>query len=244
MLTESSGSPFFIYALTDDLGAVRYVGKTRQSPPELRLRAHLSQSVKKRSHLGHWLSKMARCGKSVGFRILEKGYDGSWVARERFWIERFHGLVNATPGGEGREFLGEAGEHSRALLIASARASHSKPEVARKHAEAILKRYEQDPIFRESNRAHIEALAKDPAVRLKRQQSCKIAWQNPELRARISAIARTPEARAKRSAASKASEKVQRHLAKINSDPSIRERNRAHLANQREKMAARRAGPQ
>jgi hypothetical protein len=90
------GRATLIYALSDECGRVRYVGKTVRT-----LRDRLGQHKRAARH-GHlpvnrWIRKH-----NVSARLLETvAAGGDWVAREQYWIKRFDGLLNLTSGGEG-----------------------------------------------------------------------------------------------------------------------------------------------
>lgn len=94
----------FIYALCEPgTETIRYVGKTDNL--KRRLSAHLSQSIKHNSHLGHWLRGLKISGEAPTLVVLcEVGVD-SWMTAESEFIlsarSRGFDLVNGTVGGEG-----------------------------------------------------------------------------------------------------------------------------------------------
>lgn len=97
-----------IYALADDAGAVRYVGKTVMLLSR-RLTNHLAsarQLSRPKVRVTHWLRALMRRGVVPTIRALEVvPAGGDWADAERKWIERFRrdgvDLLNHTMGGEG-----------------------------------------------------------------------------------------------------------------------------------------------
>lgn len=88
-----------IYALTDEAGRVRYVGKALR--PRKRYRQHLSESGRTgRSHRANWLRSLAGRDVVPGLRILERCWESVWRPREQHWIASLPNLVNGTAGGD------------------------------------------------------------------------------------------------------------------------------------------------
>jgi hypothetical protein len=108
-----------IYGLVDpricaELEKVRYVGKTKENPPEKRFKAHLSDSITHDTHFGKWLRKMNAEETLPIFVILEKGFNDEWEECERKWIKFFPNLTNSTAGGEG---FSDNGENSKIVKL-------------------------------------------------------------------------------------------------------------------------------
>jgi len=95
--------PYVIYGLTDPrTDQVRYIGWTQT--PQQRLRAHISEAKRQRSHKARWIASLLKIGLSPGlFAIAE--VDGGWAEAERFWIAFYQAfgcpLTNMADGGEG-----------------------------------------------------------------------------------------------------------------------------------------------
>lgn len=93
----------FIYALLDDTGEVRYVGKSYN--PRNRFWDHLCKSAKQKTHLGTWLRLMGKKNQRPTIVILEETSEEDWENTERKWIAHYRSagvsLVNQTDGGDG-----------------------------------------------------------------------------------------------------------------------------------------------
>jgi hypothetical protein len=110
---------------------VRYVGYTKQKPPEKRFWYHISNggSIAQKTHLGAWLRKMKREGVRPTFEILEEGMGkDEWKIAEINWISKFPDLTNFTPGGDAIDFSGEKGKLIRLKLSNSLKKLWSDPE--------------------------------------------------------------------------------------------------------------------
>lgn len=93
-----------IYVLCDELGSIRYVGRTYRGLQE-RLCEHLLEARKgKRSHRHHWLRSLLSKGLLPSIRLIGE-VDGNGYAEEQKWIEYLRSLgvhlVNSTDGGAG-----------------------------------------------------------------------------------------------------------------------------------------------
>lgn len=92
----------FIYTLEDENGNVRYIGKT--SDTKYRLRKHLSESKKKRTHKEKWINSL---GGKLFLKVLDEVPEDEWSYWECYWINQFKqwgfNLVNGTSGGEGSD---------------------------------------------------------------------------------------------------------------------------------------------
>lgn len=94
----------FIYALCEPgTRTVRYIGKANR--PERRFVEHLRASVKKKTHLGHWLSGVSNRGEKPVLVVLREVPFERWAEAEERYIRIARGcgmkLVNATDGGDG-----------------------------------------------------------------------------------------------------------------------------------------------
>lgn len=91
------GRATLIYALDDESGQTRYIGKTVRSLKD-RFAQHKLAAKTSRLPVGRWLRRHP----GATIRLIEKvEAGGDWAARERFWIERGQNLLNLTLGGEG-----------------------------------------------------------------------------------------------------------------------------------------------
>lgn len=90
------GKATLIYALSDEAGRIRYIGKTVHSLGK-RLGQHKRASRRGELPVNRWLRKH-----HVSIGLLETvSPDGDWASRERYWIGQFSNLLNLTQGGEG-----------------------------------------------------------------------------------------------------------------------------------------------
>lgn len=114
--------PWYIYALcdpreTDPVKTVRYVGAAKNA--QLRLKTHIVNRKKHRSHISCWLRMMVDKIKIKPTQIIlaqgEEDWESlAWVEHERKWIAHYRSigadLCNLTDGGEhGKAFLPEVG---------------------------------------------------------------------------------------------------------------------------------------
>jgi len=92
-----------IYALLDEKGRVRYVGKTNRSL-EVRLSAHLRKAKYEQTHKDRWIVSMFRKQKLPTIQMIEM-VNGDGCIEERKWIAFFRSigvkLTNLTDGGDG-----------------------------------------------------------------------------------------------------------------------------------------------
>lgn len=115
-LTEQSPvAEISIYALCDEAGAVRYVGKTAQTLAR-RFIGHKNCAKRRRLPVERWLYKH----KAASVRLLEMANNDNWIEREQFWIASYRAagaaLLNLTSGGEGQHGRKLAGtEHANKI---------------------------------------------------------------------------------------------------------------------------------
>ncbi len=90
-----------IYALLDELGEMRYVGKANNSAR--RLRSHLLDSRRRDTAVYRWIRKCSQRGFTPTVKVLEVCPTEEWPTRERYWIaqlrETCH-LLNCADGGD------------------------------------------------------------------------------------------------------------------------------------------------
>jgi hypothetical protein len=138
----------FIYALTDDAGNVRYVGRTNDlSRRELEHRGKNERN----SYLKRWIAKLAREGRLPVTILLEECAESECRAREKFWElyyrERGARLTNIHPCGDG-PLRSELGEEWRERLRRALSEANNRPEV-RAEKSRRMKELWQDPAWRE-----------------------------------------------------------------------------------------------
>lgn len=93
---EVIGNTTRIYALVDEGGCVRYVGKTVRTLRE-RFAQHKVAAKRGSLPVNRWIKKH-----DASIRLLETvPRGGRWQDRERYWISQFDNLLNLTEGGEG-----------------------------------------------------------------------------------------------------------------------------------------------
>ena len=90
------GNATHIYALMDECGSVRYVGKTTRTL-DARFKQHRTASRSGNLPVNRWFRKH-----EVTIELLETVSAGdNWAERERYWIKLLPNLLNLTDGGEG-----------------------------------------------------------------------------------------------------------------------------------------------
>ena len=119
-----------IYALEDEAGNVRYVGKTIRYLHQ-RHTSHIRAAKCGRLPVNQWLRGQVAKGQRLCIRLLENVPDGpDWIERERHWIARFRQegarLLNLTNGGEGLHGLKFSDEH-KARIGAALRKGRTFP---------------------------------------------------------------------------------------------------------------------
>jgi len=172
-----------IYALADDAGKMRYIGKTSR-PLRARLAAHITIAVHgNQTHKCRWIRTMLSRGKLPSIMEIEM-VSGDGAERETFWIAAFRAqgadLTNLTNGGEGapgrvltedhKRKIGDANRgraghpHSaetRAKMSAS-RMGHATPEHVRAKISAANSGRKHSDETREKNRlGHLGLKASD-----------------------------------------------------------------------------------
>jgi hypothetical protein len=88
--------PVAIYAIADEEGFVRYIGKANNV--EIRLRQH-AQSKAHWLPFYKWLHGFIAERGHINYSVLEYCTNETWQERERYWIARTDGLFNIQAGG-------------------------------------------------------------------------------------------------------------------------------------------------
>lgn len=91
----------FIYTISDELGTIRYIGKSNN--PKNRLYSHLQE--KANLHKYNWLRLIVKRGFFPIVEIIDEVPVENWEIYEIYWISQFKAwgfnLLNLTEGGEG-----------------------------------------------------------------------------------------------------------------------------------------------
>ena len=91
----------WIYALTDEDGTIRYIGKSVN--PEARLQTHIREARIARGvnkHKEAWIRQLLARNETPKLLLLERCCDDTWEAAERQWIQRHQRtLTNKAAGG-------------------------------------------------------------------------------------------------------------------------------------------------
>lgn len=159
----------FIYALKCPVeDVVRYIGKSDE--PETRLRQHIKKALRgeTKHHCARWIKRLHEDGKKPELLILcILPDDGPWQSVEKLLIafarESGFKLTNITEGGDGVLF---ADTEARARQVAGRRETMSDPD---RRAQWI---------------ATIVDANKQPETLQRKSASAKLAWNDPEKRAR------------------------------------------------------------
>lgn len=223
----------FIYGLHCPLsGEIRYIGKSVN--PQKRLRAHISCAVRHAAdhHTSRWIRRLAASDLAPSLVILhEVGPGEKWQDVERRLIadaiQRGLPLTNSTLGGEGLDYVNEEDRQRHRNKIAASMAKYRETDAGKKQMAAF-----------------IGVASGDPEVVARRNEAIKAAYQNEELRLRISeASKRSAAMPSVKAAKSKAT-------AELWEDDAFRKRKLAHLksdefrAAQSARISARWADPE
>ena len=161
-----------IYALKDETGKIRYVGRTTKLL-NIRLSQHLSKARSNdTSHRCNWIRTVFKRGFLPEISLLGE-VSGNGAREEAAWVEYFKeeglDLVNSTDGGDGCPGLIFSPEALKKIGDAS-RGRPCRPETRQRLSEALLKR--------------------DPAVKKRISETMKRWWAeegiSPETRGKLS----------------------------------------------------------
>ena len=165
-LVKENVSKWTIYGLIDpriedEMMKVRYVGKTNKNPPQLRLRGHLTETIRGDTRIGKWLRKMVAEQIIIEFIVLESGC-GGWKEAEMYWIDFYPNLTNLSAGGDGVIFDGKRGDEIKEKMSRSWNKPGRREECAKRMRNVANERWLQ-PEFRKN-------------IALKQKEF----WKNPE----------------------------------------------------------------
>lgn len=148
-------STTFIYALLDENGVVRYVGKSNN--PTRRLNDHLTK--KSRSHKSHWIQSMLSRGVEPSLLIIEECPFEQWVERERYWIAYYDSvgtpLTNGTRGGDGLHYHQEKALRKISAIARQGKKKKRSPESIEKVASKNRGRKHTEQTRRNMSLAHM-----------------------------------------------------------------------------------------
>lgn len=93
----------FIYALAEQTGEIRYVGKSDN--PQKRYKRHLGLFENKPTHKSRWIKSLLEKNEKPNLLILEEVDSSEWEIAEKKWISHFRSmgnkLTNTLDGGQG-----------------------------------------------------------------------------------------------------------------------------------------------
>lgn len=94
-----------IYALTDEEGDIRYIGKTSQYLKQ-RLYSHIKETKSERkSYKISWIKSLLNKGIKPKIEVIDEVPESEWQFWEQYWISQFRAwgfkLTNLTEGGQG-----------------------------------------------------------------------------------------------------------------------------------------------
>lgn len=139
----------YIYKISDELGNVRYIGKSNN--PRRRLYQHIND--KSNLHKFNWLNSIIKRGSKPIIEIIEKVSVDIWQEREIHWIAKFKedgfDLINLTLGGEGGNGMKHT-EESRQSMSKSKRGIKLSEEHRKSISEAVKKKAEESPNYNRS----------------------------------------------------------------------------------------------
>lgn len=119
----------YIYALCDETGDIRYIGKS--ADPWQRYTVHLQEykNPKFSCHRYNWLRSMEKKGRKPKLLLLQRVPNEEWPEWERTWIsvcrEAGMNITNDTDGGEGR--VGPLSEITRSRISAYRKGKYVNP---------------------------------------------------------------------------------------------------------------------
>jgi predicted DNA-binding protein YlxM (UPF0122 family) len=138
----------FIYSLSDELGNIRYVGKT--SYPRQRLNNHIRESKKviKKTHKHNWINYLDSKGIKPKLEILDEIPYLEWEFWEQHWICLIKSwgfnLVNSTLGGGGGEGYKHS-EESKKKMSDNAKVRIITEERKQNVSKALKEYYSNNP---------------------------------------------------------------------------------------------------
>ena len=169
-----------IYALIDEAGLVRYIGKT-VTPLKSRLSKHIKSALKSspgKTHKNDWIKKMYRNESVIDIILIDSIPNDEWRFWETFYISLFktwgYKLTNMTDGGDGHDNpwknMDDAERKRRIDKLVTNNKSHKKRELMRKLR---------------LGKTYIELFGVGKSEQLKEQKSILWKTNNPSKKGRI-----------------------------------------------------------
>lgn len=150
----------YIYKISDELGNVRYIGKSNN--PRRRLYQHIND--KSNLHKFNWLNSIIKRGSKPIIEIIEKVSVDIWQEREIYWIAKFKedgfDLINLTLGGEGGNGMKHT-EESKQSMSKSKKGIKLSEEHRKSISEAVKKKAEESPNYNRSGNNLKQPIDKD-----------------------------------------------------------------------------------
>lgn len=172
---------------------IRYVGRTRNNTPELRLLAHKKAAKTNYStHIYNWLRSVAASGDDIVAVIIENDLTvEESCAREIYWIKFYkdsgHKLTNMTDGGEG---MLNPTEDTRRRLSAAVRGAMTE-EIRKKISDSSKNRKHSQETKNKIGKAH-----RNKVVTKQARKNISAALTLPDIRNKLIANGKSSKGRA------------------------------------------------
>jgi group I intron endonuclease len=141
----------YIYKISDELGNVRYIGKSNN--PRRRLYQHIND--KSNLHKFNWLNSIIKRGSKPIIEIIEKVSVDVWQEREIYWIAKFKedgfDLINLTLGGDGGNGMRHT-EESKQSMRKSKLGIPLSEEHRKSISEAVKLKAQESPNYNRSGK--------------------------------------------------------------------------------------------
>jgi len=158
-----------IYALSDESGEIRYVGKTKQYLKQ-RLYSHIKECYSgRKSHKISWIKSLLKNDKRPIISILETVEEDNWQHWEKYWIEKLRNegcnLTNLTEGGQGGNGYSHT-EESKQRMSKSKKGRKLSDEQKLKLSEGQKKKHAESPSYNRSGNNIKKNIDKDLLYKL------------------------------------------------------------------------------
>jgi hypothetical protein len=148
-----------IYALSDESGEIRYVGKTKQYLKQ-RLYSHIKECYSgRKSHKISWIKSLLKNEKRPIISTLDTVEEDNWEYWEKYWIEKLRNegcnLTNLTEGGQGGNGYSHT-EESKQRMSESKRGVKLSDEHKKKISEKLKEKYLETPGYNKRPKTFID----------------------------------------------------------------------------------------